>query len=550
VASPTLFETAFDNRGLFSDHYLAERFPERDDVQALQDDADAAFQRLRGHYQDLAGKDEWNEAQTEDNFVQPILSDILGWSRQVQPRAQKQGRVGRPDYALFTTEEHRTTAIERAGGDETKVFDCADAVADAKYWNRPLDGPAPDPARDRRADMRRSNPSFQIIDYVTLTGVEWGILTNGARWRLYYEGAPSRLETYFEVNLPEIVRLATGEEADQEAARNAFRLFYALFRADAHRPTVDGEKFVDVVYEGSDTYAEELEETLKERVFDHVFLELATGLYENHVRRNGTGNPEEVLDDVYRATLRLLYRLLFLLYAESRGLLPLENPGYYDHSLTHLAERAREAVSGGRPLSEKHTDFWNDLDALFRTIDEGDPAFDVPAYNGGLFRRGSKENDFLDTHEIGQKYVAYALVNLTAVDPERNPTGPSVDYTSLDVRQLGSIYEGLLEHHLVLDDGDLDLQTDEGERKETGSYYTPHYVVEYIVEENLGPIVDERIEQFEAAMDEISEIVDGRDPDDPGVQAKLSPTAGPRRVPDRSGVRPGDGFGALPCVRC
>lgn len=40
-----------------------------------------------------------------------------------------------------------------------------------------------------------------------------------------------------------------------------------------------------------------------------------------------------------------------------------------------------------------------------------------------------------------------------------------------------------------------DVQTDEGERKETGSSYTPHYVVEYIVEETLGPIVDERIEQ-------------------------------------------------------
>ncbi|MCS3697192.1 BREX-1 system adenine-specific DNA-methyltransferase PglX [Salinibacter ruber] len=522
MPTPTLFESAFENRGLFSDHYLSERFPRRDDVQGLQDEADAAFEQVRDLYQGVAAEvDTWNEAQTEDNFVQPILSEVLGWSRVVQENIQRQGRRGRPDYALFVDEDRRETALQQAEATEATIFDHADAVADAKYWGRPLDGPAPDPAREKRAKMRRNNPSFQIIDYVTLTGVDWGILTNGTHWRLYYEGAPSRLETYFEVNLPEILRLAAGDEEDQEVARDAFRLFYALFRADAHRPTVDGEKFVDVVYEASDTYAETLEDTLKERVFDHVFLELATGLYENHARRNGSGDPEEVLDDVYRATLRLLYRLLFLLYAESRGLLPLDKPSYYNHSLTHLAERAREAVSGGRSLSKKHTDFWNDLDALFRTIDDGDPAFDVPAYNGGLFRRGSTENGFLDNHEIGQKYVAYALVNLTAVDPEGNPTGPSVDYTSLNVRQLGSIYEGLLEHRLVLDGGDLDLQTDEGERKETGSYYTPHYVVEYIVEETLGPIVDERIQQFEAAMDEINEIMDARDPDDPGVRAKL-----------------------------
>jgi len=528
VPIDVLVDDAVDNRGLFSDHYLAERFPRRDDVQDLQVEADAAFEKVCSLHRRLAAEaDTWNEAQTEDNVVQPVLEEVLGWARKVQPHVQKQGRVGRPDYALFTSEDHRATAVERADGEETKVFNYADAVADAKYWGRPLDGPAPDPAREERSEMRQNNPSFQIIDYVTLTGVEWGILTNGDRWRLYYEGAPSRLETYFEIRLSEIVRLADGDADDRNAARRAFRLFYALFRADAHRPTTDGEKFVDAVYEASDTYAEALEDTLKERVFDHVFLELATGLYENHARRNGAGDPEAVLDDVYRATLRLLYRLLFLLYAESRGLLPLDHPGYYDHSLTHLAERAKDRVTETRPLSDKHTDFWNDLDALFRTVDEGDPAFDVPAYNGGLFRRGSDANQFLDEHAIGQTYVARALVHLTAVDPEDDPTGPSVDYTSLDVRQLGSIYEGLLEHRLVLDDdGDLDLQTDEGERKGTGSYYTPHYVVEYIVEETLGPIVDERIEQFEAAMDEITTIVNGRDPDDPGVQAKLD---APRR---------------------
>ena len=523
MSAPTLFETAFENRSLFSDHYLEERFSERDDVQALQEEADAAFGQLRDLYRRVASEvDIWNEDQTEDNFVRPVLKNVLGWARKVQPHVQKQGRKGRPDYALFTSDDRRTTAVERADGDETKVFNYADAVADAKYWGRPLDGPALDREREKRAEMRRNNPSFQIIDYVTITGVEWGILTNGARWRLYYEGAPSRLETYFEVNLPEIIRLAEGNEEDRDEARRAFRLFYALFRADAYRPTVEGEKFVDVIYAASNTYAETLEDELKERVFDHVFLELATGLYENHVRNNGAGDPEEVLDDVYRATLRLLYRLLFLLYAESRRLLPSDNPSYYDHSLTRLAQRAREEIAAGRTLSAKHTGFWEQLDALFETIDEGDPAFDVPAYNGGLFRRGSTENDFLDNHEIGQKYIAYALVNLTAVDPKSNPTGPSVDYTSLDVRQLGSIYEGLLEHRLVItDDDDLDLQTDEGERKETGSYYTPHYVVEYIVEETLGPIVDERIQQFEDAMEKIDEILGGRDPDDPGVQAKL-----------------------------
>ncbi|WP_157621199.1 Eco57I restriction-modification methylase domain-containing protein [Salisaeta longa] len=522
MPTPILFDKAVDNRSLFSDHYLAERFPERDDVQALHDDADAAYADVCALYaKHAAHTRNWNESQTEDQFIRPVL-DILGWAREVQPHAQRQGRRGRPDYALFRSAERKETARQQSNDDATDLFRYADAVADAKYWGRPLDGPAPAPGRDGRAKMRQENPSFQIIDYVTLTGVAWGVLTNGSHWRLYYEKAPSRLETYLEINLEHICRLAQGTAEEQSEARHAFRLFYALFRAAAHTPTPQGPTFLEDVYAASDRYAEELEAELKDRIFDQVFLELATGLYENHRREHNPDDPEADLEAVYRATLRLLYRLLFLLYAESRTLLPLDNPGYQKHSLTRLATRAQRALAGGSPLSDRHSDFWNDLQALVRTIDKGDPTFDVPAYNGGLFDTTNPANAFLDDHTIGQRYIVRALVNLTAVDPHTNPTGPQVDYKALDVRQLGSIYEGLLEHRLVrTDDGALDLQTDKGERKKTGSYYTPHYIVEYIVEHTLGPIVERRIEQFAAAMARIAEIMDGRAPTDRGVRAKL-----------------------------
>lgn len=517
----TLFDRAIDNHGLFSDHFLNERLAEEETVRALHDEADAAFDKVRHalnrHTAELGS---WNEAQTEDRFIQPVL-EHLGWERHVQPHAQRQGRSGRPDYALFASDEQRRRAMAHPDGDTTRIFQHADAVADAKYWRRPLDGPAPDPAREDTASMRRENPSFQIIDYLTLTGVDWGILTNGAQWRLYYTDAPSRLETYFEVNLEYLCSLAeTGDEAE---ARRLFRLFYALFRAQAFLKRPDGRRFIERVYEASDTYSEELEDTLKKRVFDHVFLELATGLYEHHLRQNGDADPDEVLDDVYRATLQLLYRLLFVLYAESRDLLPVRDEGYYSASLTRLAVRAQEQMASGRSLSARHTNFWNDLCALFETIDTGDPAFNVPAYNGGLFHSNNSAGAFLDRHAIGQKYLVRALVNLTAVDPENEPTGPGVDYKTLDVRQLGSIYEGLLEHRLVLtEDGALDLQTDKGERKATGSYYTPHYIVEYIVEHTLGPIVEERIEQFEGAMTKIEDLREKYSSESHGLKAKLA----------------------------
>ena len=69
-------------------------------------------------------------------------------------------------------------------------------------------------------------------------------------------------------------------------------------------------------------------------------------------------------------------------------------------------------------------------------------------------------------------------------------TGETIDYGNLEVRQLGSIYEGLLEHHLVLEDHRLVLRGDKAERKATGTYYTPDYIVHYIVGNTLQPLCD------------------------------------------------------------
>src|SRR6266498_1735414 len=67
----------------------------------------------------------------------------------------------------------------------------------------------------------------------------------------------------------------------------------------------------------------------------------------------------------------------------------------------------------------------------------------------------------------------------------------SVDYADLSVQQLGSIYEGLLEHHFVRESGKLVLKTDKAERKATGTYYTPDYIVKYIVEQTIVPLLQE-----------------------------------------------------------
>ena len=180
---------------------------------------------------------------------------------------------------------------------------------------------------------------------------------------------------------------------------------------------------------------------------------------------------------------------------------------------------------------------WSHVCNLFRLIDEGFRDGEnviVPAYNGGLFSPSHyphiahSAQDTERRWDIGDRYIAEAI-DLLAYKREQwdQPGSEDIDYKTLDVRHLGSIYEGLLElqPHVAaeplvetLDDGkpvfkptrevpnprpirgqhprsigtsEIYLTTNRGERKATGSYYTPKDIVDYIVENTVGPLVDE-----------------------------------------------------------
>jgi hypothetical protein len=505
----------YENRSLFSDYYLEERI---DTHAEWAEDISAAFEAARALYRDkrevLAGA---NEAQTEAEFIRPLLREVLGFQFDVQARVTRQGRLNWPDYALFTREQDKIEA-QRRRDEQEAYYARAAAVADAKFWGRPLDRKISDP----RDELTNANPSFQIVNYLVATGVDWGVLTNDQRWRLYYARARSRVDTYYEVDLAQV--LASGDPSTGSGqAMDAFRYFYHFFRAAAfERDPQTEQSFLEAVYEGSVNYGAELERRLKELIFKRIFIHLATGFLRtiyvrDHRRTNGSGAVEtrQELDTVYQGTLRLLYRLLFLLHAEARDLLPVDDRhGYYRYSLTRLKREVAERLDRGEKLSAVSADIWCHLEGLFDIIDQGDPALDVPRYNGGLFRRDNPQNDFLNTHRIADAYLAPAFDLLTR---ERDPeTGHHVfiDYKTLDVEQLGSIYEGLLEFHLESgeterlpksDDetSEVSLVNDKGERKATGSYYTPHYIVAYIVEQTLGPVLEEREGRFRALMAEI-----------------------------------------------
>lgn len=497
------------NRQLFSNHFLENRLRR----EPLWAEASEEASRVRAELRTLlsrerAALDGANEAQTEERWIKPVLQS-LGWGFEVQPRSSRHGTVRFPDYALFGSEAEARAA---AAGNHRRVLKRALGVLEAKRWRRDLDGRG-----GEGDDDRQRIPSIQIINYLYRAEQPWGVLTNGTEWRLYFRDADFADTAYFAVDLLSLLDdepLAVGESSERISSEEAFRYFYLFFRpgAFAPRPGPEGGRWLDLARQSSARYARAVEEALKPRAYRAV-----TALCRGFVAGDGDA-PDALAADPQRrrevldGSLTLLFRLLFLLYAESRDLLPVRtNAAYRSKSLLQLRERAKRVRDGEQEAFPRGRDFWSDLGDLFAIVN-GEPQWrgvGIPVYNGGLF--DPAKHAWLADHYVADPELAEALDLLSRVEDPETGRLHYVDYGPLDVRHLGSIYEGLLEHALRVADedlpavredgrtvrdavpaGELYLATEKGERKTTGSYYTPDYVVQYIVRRTLEPLVQDR----------------------------------------------------------
>ncbi|WP_418282814.1 Eco57I restriction-modification methylase domain-containing protein [Halorubrum sp. DTA98] len=497
------------NRDLFSNYYLDEHLPETEEWDEIDDDElEAAYDEIVDLYdREKSTAPKRNESQLEEKFIRPMFRK-LGIPFEVEESTSRTQR--RPDYGFFETEDAARDAFERreGGGD---FYENAVAVADAKRWGRPLDTRG---SGEHERDFE--NPSYQIHVYLQETPARWAVLTDGKKWRLYYGPTSHRLDSYYEIDLPTV--LETGD-------REEFKYFYLFFRHGAFLEDAGGDCFLDDVYDESNVFAQDLGEDLQDNIYEAIKV-----LAEGYLQYPDNDLDEEDLDLIHDSSLIYLYRLIFVLYAEAEGrdLLDTDNEIYEEsYSLNSLKQEIAEELDSGDP---KYRDWQDDLssrlDELFELIDQGSKSrgipeedLHIPAYNGGLFRTDPDEEDgaearFLSEHTVGDAYLARVVELLTRSRQTNGGGTIFVDYSSLDVRHLGSIYEGLLEYQLHVADEPLSVDGDEyveaeeggdvvveasevylttgsGERKATGSYYTPEYVVEYIVDETLGPLVDD-----------------------------------------------------------
>ncbi len=567
-------EPFFNNRALFSDYYLTTRLPDSPEWKnAVEAGAmTRAFRHLRELYADVR---ETFSNQPEEviraKLLEPTLT-TLGFV--IKPIKIKNTNTVDPDYKLYAAPKPPQTNRNIVGTplagvlnepiapDEPVAQDKPLALCLAYTWGRSLDG------KDEQRDSQTpdENPGAVVVTLLDSGEADWAIVTNGKIWRLYSAKAHSRATNYYEIDLEETLSQSPAH------LEYAFRYFWLFFRSAAFIPAerfVGGEKrllcFLDSLMNESERYARELGERLKDRVFFEIFPHFARG-FIIYARRAGqlpanldsldAAERNPLLEPFFSATLTFLYRLLFLLYAESRDLLPVrEVRGYHEKSLERLKKQVAEkagTIEDQAPgkLKAAYTDlstaFYDRLQELFDAVDKGDAALNVPVYNGGLFMTQpdpadtSPEADvarFLANCKIPDRALALGLDLMARDMDEKRHDLAFIDYKSLGVRQLGSIYEGLLEFKLrvapeemavvkgkkteeivpyteakqkklpILKEGRgkdaydktysrgrVYLENDRRERKATGSYFTPDYIVKYIVEHTVGPVITEKLE--------------------------------------------------------
>ena len=428
-------------------------------------------------YTGFRGFQEPNEAVTEQNLIRPVL-ELLGWADYL-PQQGASRNEDIPDHLLFADRESARRAATRRKPDER--FRDALAVQESKRFGRVLD------ARDTHGRSKAGTPHGQILRYlstaeiVSENRIRWGILTNGGVWRLYDYRARPRASGYFEAELPEL--LEPGNE-------DRLRLFQLLFRRESLTLEEGAtSSFLEHALAEGKRYEEQVAHDLSGVVFESAFPKLVEALAD------ATG---ENLRRVRQSALIFLYRLLFVLYAEDRNLLPVNDSRYDDYG---LRKRVRDDIA--RRMADRDvyssvaSNYYDRLVNLFRIIDQGDPSIGLPPYNGGLF--ASDAAPLLERVRLPDATIAPIVYDLSHA---RKKGGRArrrfVNYRDMSVQQLGSIYERLLEKEPVRgDDGKISIRPNPYARKDSGSFFTPQELVDLIVDRTLKPLAEERLKAFE-----------------------------------------------------
>jgi N-6 DNA Methylase len=332
----------------------------------------------------------------------------------------------------------------------------------------------------------------------------WGILCNGVTLRLLRDSATLVGSSYVEFDLKAIFY--------GELFSDFVLLYLACHesRFAAHGDAGPESCYLEQWRSFAAAQGERALDQLRTGVTQAISI-LGTGFIshpDNPQLRLRLTNDELRLDDLNRALLRLVYRVLFWFVAEDRDALLRPAPETTRARLRDARDRYHQYFSADRlrrlarhQRGTRHTDLFEAVQLVFDGLgtEGGVPELALPGI-GGIFesRRADGTALALDEPLAGARLSNEALLGavraLALVRPRDGGAMRRVDFGNLGAEELGSVYESLLEliPHYDPDNRSYTLTVLPGnERKESGSYYTPTSLVECLLDSALDPLLDE-----------------------------------------------------------
>lgn len=396
-----------NERGFLSDYFLFTVLAGK--RKASEKQVDTARWKLRRLLERVGGRD-LDAATCRERFVRPLLQEALGHF------------VGAGSERIHAL--HASADAEAAGGKPHALVWCGASDEDLGHGGSDGQGMA----RLERA-LAEAN-------------VRYGLLVTAERLRLIRAPGFGPPRAYLELDLP-----GAAEGGDTASLGVALR----IFGREAFEPGPDGRSPLDLLEEQSRHHAARVSEDLRGAV--HSASEsLIAGLIADAVARGELADPaamdEARLRLVRDAALTALYRLLFILYAEARDERLQAHRIYHENYSVHtlVTELTRDPT---RRWPENRCSIWSRLLALFRIYDSGMPAHGewerIPPRGGNLFAQDTPEGRVLAAARLPDRVIAEVVVDLATTAARPGVGRERVFFRELDIEQLGSVYEGLLD---------------------------------------------------------------------------------------------------------
>ncbi|OLS19075.1 MAG: Type IIS restriction enzyme Eco57I [Candidatus Heimdallarchaeota archaeon LC_3] len=379
------------------------------------------------------GKKAGNEENVKIKIVLPLL-EFLNFDIAQDLNFEESAFKGSIDIAIRTSRELKTPNV----------------LLEAKYWKKDLDKYRSDDKNRYKSDVQ------QGLIYSTERGIDWFIITNGYEWRLY----KTHISGQVVYNFYEKFTLEDLKDS------KTLSLFYIVFSKESFKSKLLGKLF---------SKTELLKEELNEEIYEILFR-CRRILFDNLINKN-----REIIKDentLMEVGQKILDRIVFIRFAEDNNL-------FNKIFLKLFMETWMNLPSG----IKERTPLLLFISDLFTNIYEGSTEDEIFAYNGGLFA----PDPLVKKLEVDDD-ILVSIINQVYYYSD----GKYIDFSTIPIDILGHIYEQYLGLSLkIKEEGSKIVLKEESTkkiRKKHGIYYTPKYIVHFIIENTILRTLDRNID--------------------------------------------------------